>query len=110
VADRFVDPGAVVDQDTPVLRVISEGPLKVRFAIPVNRAPGIEPGTSLLVQVDQGPRLSATVQALTAVADPVLSIVVAEARLADTLTGIYPGVPVKVSLAAPARPASARAP
>lgn len=34
VAERYLDPGAVVQHGTPVLRLVREGPLRVRFRVP----------------------------------------------------------------------------
>jgi RND family efflux transporter MFP subunit len=56
VAERFVDPGAMVGPGTPIVRLISAGDLVVRAAVPPDDARGLSVGDPVAVTV-RGSRL-----------------------------------------------------
>lgn len=49
VADRYLDPGTVVQAGTPVVRVVAGGPLRVRFRVPEQDLVGLAAGLPLSV-------------------------------------------------------------
>lgn len=49
VAQRFLDPGGMVQPGTVVLRVVEGGPLRVRFRVPEHEVAGLVTGLSLTV-------------------------------------------------------------
>ena len=63
VAERYQDPGAMVYSGTPVVKLISNDELWVRFAVPEDQAGGVAPGMMVTVEV---PAVVATAVAGTA--------------------------------------------
>jgi len=104
VAGCFQEPGATIARGTPIVRLISEEDLWVRFAVPQERAGEINPGVPVFVRLaGLGERVRGVVRRVTPEVDPVLGIVLAEARLpADGESGgrLRPGMPARVFLGA----------
>ncbi|HEY5928493.1 MAG TPA: efflux RND transporter periplasmic adaptor subunit [Kofleriaceae bacterium] len=49
IAERFVDPGAIVQAGTRLVRLVQVAPLRVRFEVPEQDVPGLVVGTTLHV-------------------------------------------------------------
>lgn len=97
VADRFLDPGAVVVEGTPVLRVVGSGGL-VRFAIPEQQH--VVTGATLKVEVSPTENHPAVVTAVSPVLDPASNTRIAEARFTGT-TSVAFGSQVRVVVVPP---------
>lgn len=83
VALRLVEPGAMVQSGSPLIRLIPEGPPWVRFAVPVAEAADIVPGRSVAIRVESIERpLSGTVRKIAPEVDPNSRMLWAEAELA----------------------------
>jgi len=54
VAERYLDPGAMVSAGTPIVRVVEDGPLRVRFRIPEQDLARVEVGSALSLAAGGG--------------------------------------------------------
>jgi RND family efflux transporter MFP subunit len=103
VAARYLDPGALVHAQTPIVRLISADELRVRFAIPEDVARRFPSGTRVRV-VASGAELHGTVESIAPEVDPAARMIFAEARLdppAQAGTRPPAGVVARVTWASP---------
>jgi RND family efflux transporter MFP subunit len=85
VAERFADPGAVVDPGTRLVRLISAGDLLVRAAVPPEEARRLKEGDAVTVTVRTlGLRLPGTLQRIAPEVDAASQMVLVEIHLAPT--------------------------
>ena len=84
VAERHVDPGAMVGPGTPLVRVVQMDPLRLMVAVPARLLPLLEAGrTPVEVESDvyPGRTFSATVQRIFPAVDPATRTLRVEVRL-----------------------------
>jgi RND family efflux transporter MFP subunit len=102
VAARYLDVGAVVAVGTPVLRLISDRELTVRFAVPAGQAAGLEPSAPIVALRDPpGPPLPGVITSVAPEVDSSSGMLFAEARLtppADGASAPPSGTVVRVRL------------
>jgi RND family efflux transporter MFP subunit len=104
VAARYVDPGALVGASMPLLRLMRDGALRVRFGVP-ETAPTVAIGDRVRIAV--GDRaLGGTVEKIAPEIEPSSRMVVAEAGIDPGLTsaGLRAGSVVRVFAAGAASP------
>jgi len=82
VAIRYKDPGATVGPGTPIVQLVGEGELRLRFAVPPERAAGLQVGAEVSAAVDTiATRTPAVVRQISPALDPASGMVLAEAEL-----------------------------
>ncbi len=82
VAERFVDPGAVVGPGTPLVRLISSGDLLVRAAVPPEEARALSVGAPVTATArSTGLRVPGKVQRIAPEVDAASQMVLIEVRL-----------------------------
>jgi membrane fusion protein, multidrug efflux system len=82
VAARYLDPGALVHPQTPIVRLISAETLRVRFAVPEDEARWVVPGRAITARLPAlGLELTGVVESLAPEVDPAARMIFAEARL-----------------------------
>ena len=104
VSARYLDPGALVHAQTPIVRLISADELRVRFAIPEDEARLFSAGTRIHARVASGLQLGGTVESIAPEVDPAARMIFAEARLdppAQGGTRPPAGVVARVTWASP---------
>ena len=85
VAERFVDPGALVGPGTPIARLISGGDLMVRAAVPPEEARRLSPGSRVTARVrDLGIAVPGRIERIAPEVDTASQMVFVEARLEPT--------------------------
>lgn len=99
VVAKYVDKGAYVKAGQPLLRIVSTGPVRVRFAIPEPKAASMRPGARLVGSIEpEDIHLEVVVEAVSSEVEPSSRMVFAEARIAEQ-TGLehLVGRPVMLS-------------
>jgi len=100
VAMRLRDRGADTGPGAPVVRLLGQGGLRIRFAVLPEDARNFAPGTAVLVAVDgtQG-ELRATVRQVSPELDAPTRMIFVEAELEVGDAALQPGLPARVRLA-----------
>ena len=100
VAERYLDPGAVVQQATPVLRVVRSGPLRVRFRVPERDLGRLEPGlaVSVTTQATGDQRFAGHVERISAAVAREDRSVAVEGILDEDSPTLRPGMYAEVRL------------
>jgi RND family efflux transporter MFP subunit len=84
VATRPVSPGARIAPGQPILRLLSTGGMKIRFAVPEEQARRLEPGSPLRLSIDQpGITLVGAVESIAPEVDAAARMVFAVAAFAE---------------------------
>ena len=99
VALRFKDAGATVGPGTPIVRIVGEEGLRLRFAVPPARMHELAPGKEVEATVDTVARpLVAVVRQVSPALDPASGLIVVEAELGVTSDGdgLRPGLAARV--------------
>jgi RND family efflux transporter MFP subunit len=94
VTRRYVDPGALAGPGQPVVRLIGDGSLIVRFAAPPEQARLLRAEARLWISTEQG-RVPATIESVSPEVDPPSGMVIVVATL-DPVAGVKPGEVVRV--------------
>jgi len=82
IAARYVDSGTTVGRSTPIVRVISQASLVIRFAVPEEQAAGVAVGREVTVCVPSaGVTANGVIESIAPEIDAALRMVVVEARL-----------------------------
>jgi RND family efflux transporter MFP subunit len=82
ISERYADPGAIVGPTSPIVRLISAGELRVRFAIPEELAGTVGKGTTIRVEVGAvRAALKGVVENIAPEIDSASRYLLAEARL-----------------------------
>ena len=82
VAMRFKDPGATVAAGAPILRIVGQGRLGLRFAAPPDRVQSVSPRTQVRASVDTiAQPITAIVRQVSPVIDPASGMIIVEAEL-----------------------------
>lgn len=100
VTVRYLDPGALVQQGVPIVRLIAAGDPWIRFATPAVGAPGLAVGDVVEVELEaDSTRLRGVVQQVAAEIEPTSQMLLVEARLdlpVEQRDRIHPGAAVWV--------------
>lgn len=110
VSLRYVDAGAVVGSTTPIVRIINQDDLWVRFAIPEDKGGGVMPGQRLRVAVETMTEVTASVEKVAPEVDAASRMIISEAKLdvpPSWKTKIRPGLEAHIFAE---KPSDARAP
>jgi RND family efflux transporter MFP subunit len=84
VAARYLDPGALVHSQTPIVRLISSEALRVRFAVPEVAARGLAIGKAVRARIPTlGTELRGIIETVAPEVDPAARMIFVEARLED---------------------------
>ena len=115
VALRYHEPGAIVQAGAPILRIIDDSELRVRFGIDEEQLPRLAVQAPVTIRLDSSPAgYPATVTSVSPEVDPLSGLVLAEALLAPrdpADSSLRAGLVVKVVLpGASAKPAVVRRP
>jgi multidrug efflux pump subunit AcrA (membrane-fusion protein) len=99
VALRFKDAGSTVGPGTPIVRLVGEEGLRLRFAVPPARMGELAPGKPVEARIDTIEKpLAAMVRQVSPALDPASGMIVVEAELdeAETAIGLRPGLAASV--------------
>lgn len=98
VALRFKDAGATVGPGTPIVRLVGEDGLRLRFAVPPARMNELAPGKEVEASIDTVDRpLIAVVRQVSPALDPASGLIVVEAELGTSDgDGLRPGLAARV--------------
>jgi multidrug efflux pump subunit AcrA (membrane-fusion protein) len=94
VTRRYVDPGALAGPSQPVLRLIGDGSLIVRFAAPPEQARSLRAAARLSISTEDG-RVPAVIESVSPEVDPPSGMVIVVATL-GSVAGVKPGEVVRV--------------
>lgn len=94
VARRYVDPGSLAGPGQPVVRLIGDGSLIVRFAAPPEQARTLRAAARLWISTEQG-SVPARIESVSPEVDPPSGMVIVVATL-DPVAGVKPGEVVRV--------------
>ncbi|HEV7666881.1 MAG TPA: efflux RND transporter periplasmic adaptor subunit [Thermoanaerobaculia bacterium] len=96
VAERYLDPGATVGAGTPIVRLVSEGGLIVRFAVPPAEAKSFRLAGPIIASAADLGELPGTIERISPEIDPASRMIFVEARLDGAAPAIQPGAVVRV--------------
>lgn len=98
VALRLRDPGATVARGEPLVRLLRDGPVVLRFAVPPERARGLRPGAAVRATVDSVPApLDARIARVAPALDPASGLVLVEADVLTRDRELRPGLAATVT-------------
>jgi RND family efflux transporter MFP subunit len=101
VAMRFKDPGATVAAGAPILRIVGQGAMRLRFAVPPDRAGALQVGGDVTATVETVAKpLQAEIRQISPALDPASGLVLVEAELVvdpDTAKQLRPGLAATVA-------------
>ena len=104
IAARYVDSGTTVNRSAPIVRLISQASLVIRFAVPEDQAAGVAVGREVIVCVaSAGVTTNGVIESIAPEIDAALRMVVVEARLTGNAgrTAVIPsGATARVLLTA----------
>jgi RND family efflux transporter MFP subunit len=104
IAMRFKDPGTTVTAGTAIVRIVSRGAPRLRFAVPAETARTLAPETELDAEVETivAP-IAARVRQVSPTLDASSGLVIVEAELSreDIATALRPGLAVRVRVGSP---------
>ncbi|HEU4614819.1 MAG TPA: efflux RND transporter periplasmic adaptor subunit [Kofleriaceae bacterium] len=95
IAERYVDPGAIVPAGSRLVRLVQVAPLRVRFEVPEEDVPAIAPGTSVHVVTKAQPDGEGVLAKVTGIGSEVSRerrVAIAEGLIEDPPRGWLPGM------------------
>lgn len=95
IAERYVDPGAIVQAGSRLVRLVQVAPLRVRFEVPEEDVPAIAPGTSVHVVTKAQPDGEGVLAKVTGIGSEVSRerrVAIAEGLIEDPPRGWLPGM------------------
>ncbi len=95
IAERYVDPGAIVQAGARLVRLVQAAPLRVRFEVPEQDVPAISPGTSVHVITKAQPDADGVLAKVTGIGSEVSRerrVAIAEGLIEDPPPGWLPGM------------------
>lgn len=100
IAERYLDPGSNVQPNTPILRLVRSGPLRVRFRVPERDLRHLKQGSEVQVstQATGERRFPGTLTRISAEVSRTDRSLAAEALLQDEHDVLRPGMYADVSL------------
>ena len=94
---RYKDPGATVAAGMPVVRVVKNGGLRLKFAVPPDDAKGLAVGAAVHAMVDTVKTpVAATVREVAPALDPASGMILVEAELDQPPAELRPGLAATV--------------
>ena len=100
IATLYQTEGALITSTAPVVRLVADDELWIRFAIPPNEVAWARPGSRAEVVLEDGSvRIAAQLQHIAPEVDPAAGLIFAEARLelaAGERSGVRPGMVARV--------------
>lgn len=97
VAERYVDPGAIVSAGARLVRLVDSGPLRVRFEVPEHDVPGLAVGATLRVSTKAAAtEVPAKVTGIASEVSRERRVAIMEAQLDETPAGWLPGMYAEV--------------
>lgn len=99
VAMRFKDPGATVAAGTPIVRIVGQSALRIRFAAPPRFAAKFSLGLAVEASIDTiATPILAVVKQVSPIIDPASGMIIIEAELSSALLTdqLRPGLAVRV--------------
>lgn len=100
IAMRFKDPGATIAAGTPILRIVGQSALRIRFASPPELAAKFGVGNTVEASIDTIPTPApAVVKQVSPIIDPASGMIIIEAELTsarDLTDQLRPGLAVRV--------------
>src|SRR5690606_28349819 len=102
IAQRYLDPGAIVQPGTPILRMVADGNLRVRFRAPESALSLVDVGQPLTLrtQSTQGETFAGLVTRRSAEVSPVDRSVAVEGELEQKTSRLLPGMYANVTVSA----------
>jgi multidrug efflux pump subunit AcrA (membrane-fusion protein) len=98
VAMRFKDPGATVAAGAPIVRVVGRGGLRLKFAVPPERAHELAPGNVVHATIDTVAKpVDATIREVSPTLDPASGLIIVEAELPAEAGELRPGLAATVA-------------
>jgi RND family efflux transporter MFP subunit len=102
ISVRYRDSGATLDPDSPVVRLISNDALRVRFAVPLSHRQHLQPGQAITVDTAQtNERMHGVICQIAPELDPASELIFIEAELTTPRPyplAVYPGTAAWVSI------------
>ena len=90
VAVRYVDTGAAVTRGTPIVRLVGTTDLRIRFAVPENRADGLAVAMPLRIHVDgEGTPYRGEIEKIAPEVESASRMVIAEAKFTGVALGTH---------------------
>ncbi len=96
VAERYLDPGATVGAGTPIVRLVTEGGVMVRFAVPQSDAKHLRLNEPVVASAADLGELAGTIERIAPEIDPASRMVFVEARIDGAGPNAQPGAVVRV--------------
>jgi len=101
VAMRYHDAGSTVPAGTPIVRLVAMGALRLRFAVPPERAAGLVAGVIVTASIETvATVVPATIRQVSPALDPASGMVIFEAEISpdpDLFASLRPGLAASVS-------------
>jgi RND family efflux transporter MFP subunit len=94
VAERFVDPGAIVTAGARLVRVVAVAPLRIRFEVPESDIPRLRVGTQLMAvtQAGDGIGVAARITGIASEVSRERRVAIVEGLVDDPPQGWLPGM------------------
>ncbi len=96
VAERYLDPGATVGAGSPIVRLVSEGGVMIRFAVPQADAKTLRLNEPIVASAADLGELAGTIERIAPEIDPASRMVFVEARVEGAGPAAQPGAVVRV--------------
>ena len=98
VAQRFRDAGSRIEAGAAIVRIVGNGGMRLRFAVPAERAHALTVGAKVMATIDTvAAPVAATVRQISPTIDAASGMVIVEAELADAGAGaLRPGLAARV--------------
>lgn len=98
VAQRFHDAGSRIEAGAAIVRIVGNGGMRLRFAVPADRAHALTVGAKVTATIDTvAAPVAATVKQISPTIDAASGMVIVEAELADAGAGaLRPGLAARV--------------
>jgi RND family efflux transporter MFP subunit len=98
IAQRFRDAGSRIEAGAAIVRIVGNGGMRLRFAVPPDRAHAIAAGAKVTATIDTvAAPVAATVKQVSPTIDAASGMVIVEAELADAGAGaLRPGLAARV--------------
>ena len=92
VAERFVDPGVIVNAGARLVRIVAVTPLRIRFEVPEADVPRLAVGTTLTAKTQAGSTATAKVTGMASEVSRERRVAIAEGVIENPPAGWLPGM------------------
>lgn len=98
IAQRFRDAGSRIEAGAAIVRIVGNGDMRLRFAVPPDRAHALAVGAKVVAAIDtEASPVAATIKQISPTIDAASGMVIVEAELADAGAGaLRPGLGARV--------------